>query len=66
MENSQNIAEHEHKIVGIVFFVPGLQPIFQQGLHHLVQTEQVYTDIRHQPDLTHGGRSRCRGLAAAL
>lgn len=37
----------------ILFFVPGLQPIFQQGLHHLVQTEQVYTIIHHQPDLTH-------------
>lgn len=37
----------------ILFFVPGLQPIFQQGLHHLVQTEQVFAIIHHQPDLTH-------------
>lgn len=42
------------------------QSIFQQGLHHLVQTEQVYTNISHQLDFAHRGWARCWGLAAAV
>lgn len=51
-------------VADIVF--PVLQPIFQPGIHHLVQTKQVYTNVHQQLDLTHGGWSCCRGLAAAL
>lgn len=42
------------------------QSIFQQGLHNLVQTEQVYTNVSHQLDFAHQGRACCWGLAAAL
>ncbi len=37
----------------ILFFVLGLQSIFQQGLHYLVQTEEIHTNLHHRPDLTH-------------
>lgn len=48
------------------FISISFQSIFQLCFRHLVQTEQVYNNIHHQPDLAHRGSARCWGLAAAL